>query len=103
VVPPGACFEVPWRGTFAVEGGGPTTGHGIHQMDVLLAVLGPWEEVSATASRGSRPTETEEVPVATVRVAGGALAGVVNSVVPVRETTVMRFDQEFAGGELTHL
>ncbi|WP_432562270.1 Gfo/Idh/MocA family protein [Kineococcus sp. SYSU DK003] len=100
---PDAYFEVPWRGTFAVEGGGPTMGHGIHQMDVLLSVLGPWAEVSAMASRGSRPTETEEVSVATVRFPGGALASVVNSVVSVRETTVMRFDLEFASVELTHL
>jgi len=100
---PDAYFEVPWRGTFEVEGGGPTMGHGIHQMDVLLSVLGPWQEVSAMANRGSRPTETEEVSVASVRFPGGALASVVNSVVSVRETTVMRFDLEFASVELTHL
>ncbi|WP_380173963.1 Gfo/Idh/MocA family protein [Kineococcus sp. DHX-1] len=98
-----AYFQVPWRGTFALEGGGTTMGHGIHQMDVLLAVLGPWEEVSAMAARGSRPTQTEEVSVATVRFADGSLASVVNSAVSVRETTVMRFDLEFATVELTHL
>ncbi|WP_205708476.1 Gfo/Idh/MocA family oxidoreductase [Kineococcus siccus] len=100
---PDAYFQVPWRGTFALEGGGPTTGHGIHQVDVLLAVLGPWEEVTAMAARGSRPTETEEVSVAAVRFAGGALASVVNSVVSPRETTVMRFDLEHASIELEHL
>ncbi|MEW1957888.1 Gfo/Idh/MocA family oxidoreductase [Kineococcus sp. NPDC059986] len=98
-----AYFQVPWRGTFALEGGGTTMGHGIHQLDVLLAVLGPWEEVSAMAAHGSRPTETEEVSVATVRFADGSLASVVNSAVSVRETTVMRFDLQFATVELTHL
>lgn len=98
-----AYFQVPWRGSFALEGGGPTMGHGIHQMDVLLSVLGPWTEVSAMAARGARPTQTEEVSVATVRFANGALASVVNSVVSVRETTVMRFDLEHASVELTHL
>ena len=98
-----AYFQVPWRGSFALEGGGPTMGHGIHQMDVLLSVLGPWTEVSAMANRGARPTGTEEVSVATVRFAGGALASIVNSVVSVRETTVMRFDLEHATVELTHL
>ncbi|WP_432513292.1 Gfo/Idh/MocA family protein [Kineococcus sp. SYSU DK001] len=100
---PDAYFQVPWRGTFALEGGGPTMGHGIHQVDVLLSVLGPWQEVSAMAARGSRPTETEEVSVATVRFADGALASVVNSVVSVRETTTMRFDLEHASVELNHL
>ncbi|WP_432546960.1 Gfo/Idh/MocA family protein [Kineococcus sp. SYSU DK004] len=100
---PDAYFEVPWRGTFDVEGGGPTMGHGIHQMDVLLSVLGPWEEVSAMASRGARPTETEEVSAATVRFAGGALASVVNSVVSPRETTILRFDLEHASVEVHHL
>ncbi|MEZ0491333.1 Gfo/Idh/MocA family protein [Kineococcus sp. TBRC 1896] len=98
-----AYFQVPWRGSFAVEGGGTTMGHGIHQLDVLLAVLGPWEEVSAMAARGSRPTQTEEVSVATVRFGDGSLASVVNSAVSVRETTVMRFDLELATVELTHL
>ena len=30
-------FDVPWRGRWEVEGGGPTMGHGIHQFDLLLA------------------------------------------------------------------
>ncbi|MCI2238136.1 Gfo/Idh/MocA family oxidoreductase [Paenibacillus sp. TRM 82003] len=100
---PDEYFQVPWRGSFEVEGGGPTMGHGIHQMDVLLSVLGPWEEVSAMASQGARPTRTEEVSVATVRFASGALASVVNSVVSPRETTILRFDLELATVEVHHL
>ena len=100
---PDAYFEVPWRGTFEAEGGGPTMGHGIHQVDVMLAVLGEWTEVSAMAARGARPTRTEEVSVATVRFASGALAAVVNSVVSPREASVLRFDLERATVELTHL
>ena len=42
-------FAAPWRGRWEAEGGGPTMGHGIHQMDLLLAVLGPWREVVAVA------------------------------------------------------
>ncbi|NAZ87987.1 Gfo/Idh/MocA family protein [Kineococcus indalonis] len=100
---PDAYFQVPWRGTFEAEGGGPTMGHGIHQVDVLLAVLGQWSEVSAMAARGARPTRTEEVSTATVRFASGALAAVVNSVVSPRETSALRFDLERATVELTHL
>jgi predicted dehydrogenase len=30
-------------------GGGPTLGHGIHQIDLLLHLLGPWRTINATA------------------------------------------------------
>jgi len=96
-------FAVPWRGTWAAEGGGPTMGHGIHQFDLLLSVLGEWEEVTAVAGRQSRPTETEDVSLAIVSFASGALATIVNSVVSVRETSALRFDFEHATVELEHL
>lgn len=96
-------FAVPWRGTWAAEGGGPTLGHGIHQFDLLLSVLGEWEDVTAVAGRQSRPTETEDVSLAIVRFASGALATIVNSVVSVRETSTLRFDFENATVELEHL
>jgi predicted dehydrogenase len=96
-------FAVPWRGSWAAEGGGPTMGHGIHQFDLLLSVLGEWEEVTAVAGRQSRPTETEDVSMAIVRFANGALATIVNSVVSVRETSELRFDFENATVELAHL
>jgi predicted dehydrogenase len=96
-------FAVPWRGSWAAEGGGPTIGHGIHQFDLLLSVLGEWEEVTAVAGRQSRPTETEDVSMAIVRFANGALATIVNSVVSPRETSELRFDFENATVELEHL
>ena len=43
-------YAVPWRGRWDTEGGGPTMGHGIHQFDLLLSVLGPWEKVTAVAA-----------------------------------------------------
>lgn len=96
-------FSVPWRGNWDIEGGGPTMGHGIHQFDLLLSILGDWEEVTAIAGRQSRPTDTEDVSVALVRFANGAIATVVNSVVSVRETSHLRFDFENASVELDHL
>ncbi|MDY0908571.1 Gfo/Idh/MocA family oxidoreductase [Microbacterium sp. CFBP9034] len=96
-------FEVPWRGRWEVEGGGPTMGHGIHQFDLLLAVLGPWSRVSAFAARRSRPTDTEDVSIALAEFENGALATVVNSVVSPRETSRLRFDYEFATVEVEHL
>ena len=96
-------YDVPWRGKWATEGGGPTMGHGIHQMDLLLAVLGEWVEVRAMAGRLDRAIETEDVSMALVRFASGALATVVNSVLSPREESRLRFDFSDATVELRHL
>ncbi|MFW6690708.1 Gfo/Idh/MocA family protein [Streptomyces sp. MAR4 CNX-425] len=96
-------YDTPWRGRWEFEGGGPTMGHGIHQFDLLLSVLGPWSEVSAIAGRLSRPTDTEDVSMAVARFENGAMATVVNSVVSPRETSRLRFDFEHATVELDHL
>lgn len=98
-----AYYAVPWRGTWKTEGGGPTMGHGIHQFDLLLSVLGPWERVTAVAARRSRPVETEDVSMALVTFADGTVASVVNSVVSARQTSDLRFDFEYATVELSHL
>lgn len=100
---PHAYFDVPWRGRWATEGGGPTMGHGIHQMDLLLAVLGEWAEVRAMAGRLDRAVETEDASLALIRFASGAMATVVNSILSPREETRLRFDFADATVELTHL
>ena len=96
-------FAVPWRGKWELEGGGPTMGHGIHQFDLLLSILGPWTGVSAMAERQARPTDTEDVSAALVRFESGALATVVNSVISPRQTSQLRFDFERATVDLEHL
>ena len=98
-----AYFDVPWRGRWDTEGGGPTMGHGIHQMDMLLDVLGEWTEVSAVARTQARTMPTEDVSLAHVTFANGAVASVVNSVLSPREETYLRFDFERATVEVTHL
>ena len=98
-----AYFTVPWRGRWDTEGGGPTMGHGIHQFDLLLSVLGPWEQVTAVAARRARRVATEDVSMALVTFADGTLASVVNSVVSPRQVSVLRFDYERATVELSHL
>ncbi len=96
-------FDVPWRGRFATEGGGPTMGHGIHQMDLLLSLLGDWTSVTATTATLAREIETEDVSMAVLRLESGGLVSIVNSVLSPRETSYLRFD--FADGtvELSHL
>jgi len=96
-------FDVEWRGRWDTEGGGPTMGHGIHQMDMLLDVLGEWTEVSAIARTQARKTSTEDLSLAHVTFASGAVASVVNSVLSPREESYLRFDFERATVEVTHL
>ncbi len=98
-----AYFDVPWRGRWDTEGGGPTIGHGIHQMDMLLDVLGDWTEVSAIARTQARAMATEDLSLAHVTFTNGAVASVVNSVLSPREESLLRFDFERATVEVTHL
>ncbi|RPF23095.1 Gfo/Idh/MocA family protein [Myceligenerans xiligouense] len=100
---PPAYFDVPWRGRWDTEGGGPTMGHGIHQFDLLLAMFGEWTEVTAMAGRLAREVDTEDVSMAIVRFASGAMASVTNSLLSPRETSDLRFDTEKATVELSHL
>jgi predicted dehydrogenase len=98
-----AYYAVPWRGRWQSEGGGPAMGHGIHQMDLLLELLGPWSEVRAMAGRLVHDVETEDVSTALVRFANGAMATVVNSVLSPDEVSRIRIDCARATVELTHL
>ncbi len=100
---PDSYFAVPWRGGFDVEGGGPTMGHGIHQFDLLLSIMGEWDAVVAVAARQAKPTATEDLSCAIVTFANGAVATVVNSVVSPRESSYLRFDFEHATVELDHV
>lgn len=100
---PDSYFEVPWRGKWDIEGGGPTMGHGIHQMDTMLSILGPWSEVVAVAARQARPVKTEDLSAAIVTFENGTVATVVNSLLSPRETSYLRFDFEYATVELEHL
>jgi predicted dehydrogenase len=100
---PDTYFEVPWRGKWTVEGGGPTMGHGIHQIDTMLSLVGGWTEVVAVASRLARDVQTEDVSHAIVTLESGAVISVVNSLLSPRETSYLRFDFEFATVELEHL
>lgn len=96
-------YAVPWRGKWATELGGPTMGLGIHAMDHLLYLLGDWAEVRAQAATLDREVEVEDVSMALVRFASGALASIVNSALSPRQETSIRIDFQRATVELTHL
>ncbi len=96
-------FAVEWRGRWETEGGGPTMGHGIHQIDTLLSIVGPWSEVVATAHRHRRVTNTEDVSHAIVTLESGASVVITNSLLSPREVSQIRLDFDNATVELDHL
>jgi predicted dehydrogenase len=97
-----AYYSAPWRGTWA-ELGGPTMGLGIHAMDHLLHLLGDWTEVRAIAGTLDRAIEVEDVSMALLKFASGAVASIVNSALSPRQETYLRLDYQKATVELTHL
>ncbi|QAY59906.1 Gfo/Idh/MocA family oxidoreductase [Microbacterium protaetiae] len=64
-----------WRGTWALDGGGALMNQGVHTLDLLLWFLGRPVRVSAeTALLAHDGIEVEDIAVATIRFASGALA-----------------------------
>ncbi len=100
---PTSYFDPEWRGTWVGEGGGPTLGHGIHQIDLLLHLLGPWRTLTATAVRLDRPVEFEDVSMASVIFENRAVATVINSLVSPNELSRVRIDTTGGTLEVNHL
>jgi UDP-N-acetyl-2-amino-2-deoxyglucuronate dehydrogenase len=64
-----------WRGTWALDGGGALMNQGIHTVDLLVWLLGrPVEVFAHTARLAHERIDVEDVAVATIRFASGALA-----------------------------
>ena len=100
---PRSYFDPDWRGTWVGEGGGPTLGHGIHQIDLLLHLLGPWKTLTATAVRLDRPVQFEDVSLATVIFENGAVGTVINSLLSPDELSRIRIDADGGSLEVDHL
>ena len=69
----------------------------------LRYLLGDWSEVRAQTATLDRAIEVEDVSMAMIRFASGALASVVNSALSPRQETCLRLDYQRATVELTHL
>ena len=68
-----------WRGTWRWDGGGALMNQAIHNVDLLLWLMGPVSEVAAATARvGHRRIEVEDCAVATLKFAHGGL-GVVEA------------------------
>jgi predicted dehydrogenase len=100
---PDSYFLPEWRGNWAGEGGGPTLGHGIHQIDLLLHLMGPWETVDARAARIARPVDFEDVSLAVVTFANGAVGTIVTSLLSPRELSRIRVDTDGGTLEVDHV
>ena len=67
-----------WRGTWALDGGGALMNQGVHTVDLLLHLAGPVRTVYAqTRTAGHERIEVEDVAVATLTFAGGAVGTLV--------------------------
>lgn len=63
-----------WRGTWQLDGGGALMNQGIHTVDLLVTALGvPVEVFAYTGLLAHRDIEVEDVAVAVIRFANGAL------------------------------
>lgn len=100
---PDSYFLPEWRGSWAGEGGGPTLGHAIHQLDLLLHLMGPWETVDARAARIARPVEFEDVSLGLVTFSSGAVGTVTTSLLSPRELSRIRVDTTAGTLEVGHV
>jgi len=63
-----------WKGTRALDGGGALINQAIHNVDLLLWVMGPVKEITGvTATLAHERIEVEDTAVAALRFASGAL------------------------------
>ena len=71
----------PWRGTWEGEGGGVLVNQSPHQLDLLLWLMGPIEEVSGYWGNLNHPSiEVDDSAVASIRFRNGGLGAIITSV-----------------------
>ena len=98
-----AYYSAPWRGRWDTELGGATMGQGIHAIDLLIWLMGEWSEVDGTVATLDHDIAVEDVSLALLRFANGALGCVVSSVCSPHEETRLRFDFQRATFEVACL
>lgn len=96
-------YRVSWRGKWATELGGCTMTLGIHAIDAFLWLLGDWQDVRATVGTLDRQIEVEDVSMALVRFANGAMGSIVVSSLCPRQETSIRLDFQKCTVELKSL
>jgi predicted dehydrogenase len=100
---PDEYYAVPWRGHWDTELGGVSMCLGIHIMDLLVYLLGDWLEIRAMMATLDRSIDNENVSMAVVRFASGAMVSVANSALSPRQASYLRLDFARATVELNTL
>jgi UDP-N-acetyl-2-amino-2-deoxyglucuronate dehydrogenase len=92
-----------WRGTWAFDGGGPLINQAIHNVDMLLWLMGDVESVRATATnRLHHDIEVEDTVVAQLEFASGAL-GVIEATTAAYPGSPRRLELHGTAGTITLL
>jgi predicted dehydrogenase len=87
-----------WRGTWALDGGGALMNQAIHSVDLLTWLMGPVAEISAHfAMLAHERIEVEDVAMATLRFANGAL-GVIEATTAAYPGALKRIEIHGAKG-----
>ncbi len=93
----------PWRARWETSGGGVAMTMGIHAMDMVLWLMGEWDDVSAITASLGQALEIDALALAQVRFASGALGSFNNSTLSPRQESYVRLDFDHITLELTHL
>ena len=92
-----------WRGTLAFDGGGPLINQAIHNVDMLLWLMGDVARVRATATnRLHHDIEVEDTVVAQLEFASGAL-GVIEATTAAYPGSARRLELHGTAGTITLL
>lgn len=87
-----------WRGTWALDGGGALMNQAIHSVDLLAWLMGDVQEITAhTATLAHERIEVEDVAVATLRFANGAL-GVIEATTAAYPGALKRIELHGSAG-----
>ncbi len=71
--------SAPWRGTKRLDGGGALINQSIHYVDLLLALCGPVERVTAYTATAARQLEVEDIATASLRFRNSAMGTILGS------------------------
>ncbi|MEP1207724.1 MAG: Gfo/Idh/MocA family oxidoreductase [Rhizobiaceae bacterium] len=84
-------YAIDWRGTWKGEQGGAVLGHAIHNHDLLCAIFGPVEKLSAFATTRVNDIEVEDCASVSFQMTNGALASSSITLGAAEDTSRLRF------------
>ncbi|UWQ97643.1 Gfo/Idh/MocA family oxidoreductase [Rhodobacteraceae bacterium S2214] len=92
-------YAIDWRGTWAGENGGAVLGHAIHNHDLITALIGPVQSLSAFTATRANPIETEDCASISMQMVNGAL--VTSSITLGAADDTTRLKLTFSGVTIT--